>query len=144
MSDEEVLLKPFARGHRRFNLLRACAEQKGTWKEIAQRFGITENGLWKWRQANAAAIAEIQADVENQMSGLWIANKRNRVAEYQSDAELVDEMIADGAEQPQVLLKVKHGAMRSVAEELGHLSPKDTSDATRVDVRIIGVDGDAL
>lgn len=146
MGDEEVLKSKYARGYRKQQLLRACAEEKGTWREIAERFGISETGLYKWRERNAAAIAEIKANLDDAMSGLWIAKKVNRVAEYQSDVELIGELVGDGAgvENVQVLLKVKHGALRSAAEELGQLKPIEADGPARVDVRILGVNGDAL
>jgi transposase-like protein len=144
VSNEEVELKKYSRGHRKIQMLRACAEQKGTWDEIASRFGISVTALYQWRKRNEQDIADLRAGIIDACDTLWIADKTNRVAEYQAHVERIDELVDNGAEQPQVLLKVAQSALRSVAEELGHLSPKDTGEATKIDVRIVGVDGGVL
>jgi hypothetical protein len=142
--DDAAFTRKYGRGHRKLAMVRECAEAKLSWVDIAGKYNISVQRLYRFREENAEAIAEIKSNVDDAMAGLWIAQKHNRVAEYQSHSELVDELIAAGAEQPQVLLKVAQSALRGVAEELGQLSPRDNSERTQVDVRIVGVDSDAL
>jgi transposase len=145
MSDnDEVLLQPFKRGYRRLRMITDLAHGKLLKREIAEKYGISETAVYKFQAAHRDAIEAQKEDLENEFAALWVADKKNRVAEYQADVELINERLESGVDQEQVYLKVKHSALRGVAEELGHLNPKDGTQAAKVEVTIRGVDGDAI
>ena len=139
------------RGHVRIVLQRDLAVGELTYAELAARYGATKSGIASFARKYATVIAEIKADLDNRYAGMWIADKDRRVAAYQADADLVDEetervlkardehrellkeqgteVDEDGETAKEIgvatdlgrLSRIKHRALRSVAEELGQL-----------------------
>jgi predicted transcriptional regulator len=143
--DDEVLLKPYRRGVRKFLLIRDLAGGELTQVEIAEKYGISQPAVYQFIQRNKAEIDRVKADLEDKLSQLWIARKEARIAQYQGyNEQLTDlaELVED--EKVPGVLKTAMTALRSVAEELGHLAPKDNGEATKIDVHLHGVDTDKL
>lgn len=142
--------KPYGflrRGHVKLTVMRMAAEGRPT-REIAARFGASVGAVNEFKRDFKAEIAEIAADLENEFAGLWIADKRARLAEYQRNVAVCDEMmqreldkgpgeeiertnrdgelecVIIGATDPDVVAKMtkaRDRALRQVAEELGQL-----------------------
>lgn len=124
--------KPRLKGWQRVALLRDLALAEMTIQEIADKWGRSESTMYAWKTNHAAEIDAIRADAANEFAGLWVAQKVNRVAEYQADIEDED-----------VDVQVKHRALRAVAEELGQLTSKQEIQAS-VTYQVEGVDPDNL
>ena len=126
------------RGHVALALVRELALGDSTQRDIAERYGYSEQSISLFKTRNADRIAAVQADEQNAYAGLWIADKAARVAAYEADVERVDEFLADGAPTAD-LMRVRHSALRSAAEELGQL--KQTVETTqRITYAVEGVD----
>jgi hypothetical protein len=106
-------------------------------EKLAAKYGVTGPAIHHFKTRHAAAIAEIKAQIDEgvraEIVGLWIADKANRIAEYQKDVELLTEQVVDGSLEPQDFrgaMKVKQAALRNVAEELGELKVQVETDGT--------------
>jgi hypothetical protein len=150
MPGERVL----ERGHVKLALQRELAEGNLSPAKLAQKYGVSREGVRDFAKRYAAVIEEIRADLTNEFAGLWVADKKRRVAAYQQDIDLVDaetervlaardehrEMLSSGGDggggfdedgeiEAEVgvatdlgrLSRIKHRALRAVAEELGQL-----------------------
>lgn len=120
------------RGHKKLALLHDLAAMDLTMEAIAAKYERSPSTIYTIKANNAEAIDAIRADHANEFAGLWVAQKVNRVAEYQADIEDLDEDI------PQ-----KHRALRAVAEELGQLTTKAEIQAS-VTYEVVGVDPEAM
>ncbi len=140
--EEQALKTPYLRGYRQLALIRDLAEGKATQAALAEKYGVTGQAIYTFSKRNADRIRQVREDFENEVAGLWIANKTARIAEYQADADLCSELVEEdpASDKTTVLLKVKHGAMRSAAEELGQL--KSTDGPMHVNVHLSGVEED--
>jgi hypothetical protein len=125
---------PRLRGWQRVALLRDLALAEMTILEIAVKYGRAESTMYAWKRNHAAEIDAIRDDAANEFAGLWVAQKVNRVAEYQGDIESLDES-GDIAQ--------KHKALRAVAEELGQLTSKAEIQASVV-YQVEGVDTESM
>lgn len=130
-------------------LIRAIALGEKTRAELARERGVTAQAISEFTKRHAEAIAQVKANVTNEFAGLWIAQKAERVAAYQQNAEIIaaeiealrdgrvivhggdederDEHGEDDDAAPDVsgalgrLTRAYDRALRSVAEELGQL-----------------------
>jgi hypothetical protein len=70
-------------------LIRALATGEKTRAELARERGVTATAISEFRKRHADAIAEVAANVADEYAGLWIAQKRERLAAYQQNAEII-------------------------------------------------------
>jgi hypothetical protein len=132
---------PLERPWVRWQLVRELAGKEHTRAQLARRYGVERSSMTEFAQRHAADIAAVEQQIEQQMAGLWIAEKRNRIAVYQKNvediADLVDrdidtrtaprkvsdenEIVIVGAKLPS-LLRVQAQILHNVAEELGQLT----------------------
>ncbi len=113
--------------------------------EAADKYAVHQSSISRFADRWAAEVRAQEDALEDQFAALWIAHKRIRIGVYQDDADAIDAHLAEMAGvDPSLgldaaLLRVKHAALRAVAEELGQL--KTVIDAT-VSVRyeVVGVD----
>jgi len=122
-------------------MIRLLAERK-TQAEVAREFGCSQSTVSDFAKRYADKIAEVAADIENEFAGLWIAEKKNRVSELESQAEMLRQLIHDEVNRPEQtgftadgevletgpdsekvarLSRRLEGTLRAVAEELGQL-----------------------
>ncbi len=110
-------------------------------KALAERYGVTPVTLHQFGKRHADEIEQVRnailAGLDNMTVGLWIADKANRIAEYQEDIERINDVLDKGLTNDGTsFLKIKHGAMKAVAEELAQLptrsAPVDAGDSTVV------------
>jgi predicted transcriptional regulator len=123
-------------GWKKLKLIRELALTGRTQVDLAEEFEVSQPTISYFASKHAAEIAEIRANAEDDFAGLWIAKKKNRLAEYQKDVDEVNELPPDPA-----LKRIKHNALKSVAEELGAL--KTNVDAT-ITYKVEGVDTEKL
>jgi hypothetical protein len=155
----------------RIGLIRDLAEGKLSPAKLAEKYGASREGVRDFAKRHKDDIEHAKANLEDKMLGLWVADKAKRVAEYQYDIELTNEQLvaalegrlevsttdADGVTTWERvedlsdvigrLLRGKHRALRSVAEERGELPSRialHMEDAAKVHHVIEGVDFDKL
>lgn len=130
-----------SRGRTKVFLLRELAMgavSKGT---LAERLGVSVMAISVFEKRHAAEIALVRADLENKWAGLWIAEKRDRLAELQQMYEDNDVLLADGAMMPadaNALRRVQLSILDQAAKELGDLpKPLDQNAAQAIPVYMI-------
>lgn len=133
--DEVVTLDDLCWGRTRLALIRDMALQEFSDRELALRITCDLPTLKAFRALYADEIAEVRAALAGQLAietaGLWISQRQNRVAEYQSDVELINQAMRDLITGPDGeivyiamasrewdrLLRAKHFAMAAVKAE---------------------------
>lgn len=81
------------RPYQRHEIYRLLAEGKMTQKEIAERYGVTPQAISHLSIQEAARIQTIREDFENEFAGMWIANKKARIAELENDASVAGRLV---------------------------------------------------
>lgn len=84
-------------------------------RQIASRFGITQNRISEINRQQARRIDAIRAAMDDEFAGLWIADKTARLANYEGDVEALAS--EDGVEAK----RARAAIMKIVAEEMGQL-----------------------
>lgn len=158
----------------RHALIRDIVDAKMNTRALCDKYGCTADGLASFKRRHRDTIETVKANLENKLAGLWIADKWQRVASYQTTVEIADDEIAKAREgrlstlgrvrgdddvEYQVELvtdisdvigrleRARHRALRSAAEELGQLPSRVAlmfDDAKKVKHLIEGVDLDKL
>lgn len=111
--EESTRIRKLHRGHTKYRLQRALAEDKYSQRELAKQFGVSQSAISQFNARWSEVIEEIRQDTENEFAGLYLAEKKNRIAEYLQSVE-------DLSDKPQYA-RSHHNALRSIAEELGQL-----------------------
>lgn len=142
------------RGHTRLEIIQALAAGE-TLTSIALRHGCEASAIHKFRERHIAEIEAQRNNIADKMAALWVASKEKRIAEYESDVDRLNATLdappVEGEEPTapalapaleSLLLSAKHRALRSVAEELGHLPTRASTSVTvaAVSYTLIGVD----
>jgi hypothetical protein len=138
------------RGWRKRQLIRDLALGELSTAQLAEKYEQQENSINGFLRRNKEFIDEVKAAHDNEYAGLWIASKSARIAEYQQDVEEINEVLArqldSGEDLNAGLIRMKHVALKSVAEELGALPNRVTlqSDNKVVTYHIEGVDPESV
>lgn len=133
----------------RLTLIRELAQGKQV-AGLARKYGVTNGAVQQFEKRHADEIAAAREDLTNEFHGLWVANKAARLAEYERDIALANELMEearagrvaevvnlrgpqdDGATHELELVdditpavaraaRIKHRALHQTAEELGQL-----------------------
>jgi Cu/Zn superoxide dismutase len=134
---------PLERGRVRLMLIDELAGKTSTNVALGKKYGVSTTAITNFGKRHAAEIAEVREKAAEEFRGLWIAEKRNRLAEYQQDAEDVETALAAGINtDPSTLYGAKHRALRNTAEELGQLpnKPGAIDVSAKVTYEVSGVD----
>src|SRR5258708_33543241 len=111
------------RGYRKREVIRDLAMCVANQTELAEKYSVTPQAMSHFNRDFAPEIEAVRndllSDVHDETTGLWIADKVNRIAEYQQDVDDINDLLATALDDR--LLKIKHNALKSVAEELGAL-----------------------
>jgi hypothetical protein len=108
-------------------LKKDLAEGKESQTFLARKYGCDQAAVSRFKTENADEIAELRAKVDDAYAGLWIADKKARVAYYQDDVEIVTTLIDNvgtgvrSNKEAAELLRARAAALKAVAEELGDL-----------------------
>jgi hypothetical protein len=120
------------RAYARRRLIIDLAKEEKTQRELAALYDCSVSSINEFKARHMPAILEARADLGNEFTGLWIAQKLDRLAELEALFE--DTVSARDRETKAMLL-------RHAAEELGQIPNKSTLDITaEVKVRIEGLD----
>jgi hypothetical protein len=131
-------------GEQRLRLIQELAEGSLTLAAAAEKYGYSSTqAVATFKSRNREAIEKAKQGFEDEMELLWITRRTARVAQYQTHLETLEDVLdkVDPDKVPNVVKTANH-VLRSVAEEMGHLNQKDTSERLQVDVHLHGVDGD--
>ena len=133
--NEVVTLEDLCWGRTRLALIRDMALGELTDRELALQISCDLPTIKAFRALYADEVSQVRSALAGQLAietaGLWIAKRQNRVAEYQSDVELINLAMRDLITGPDGevvyiamasrewdrLLRAKHFAMQSVRGE---------------------------
>lgn len=122
-------------GRQRYALLRDIAEDTMTMDAMAEKYGLAgKSSVGVYKRKYADEIKELRDNAEDEWAGIWVADKRKRIEEYQSIVEEVEEDLRLNG-QDAALQRVRMTALKSIAEELGQLP-------SRVVIRQVGQKAD--
>lgn len=134
--------RPLTKPWNRVVVIQQLADGKLSNTEIAEKWGITPQAISQFGKRYAAEIEAQRADLENEFAALWVADKHKRIAVLQQDIEQADflqSIIPTG--DSGAVARVKHAALKQVAEELGQIPNKTQVQHTgKVEYNIVGVD----
>ena len=132
------------KGHRRMRLISQLAKGSLSYAELAEKYDVVESTIKRFAVREAENIERVRKNAEDKLASLWIAEKLNRLAEYEADVEAINKRTERGVDEDNIsLIRAKHNALKSVAEELGQLPSKisvDVEAETKVNHIINGVD----
>lgn len=159
--DEVVTLDDLCWGRTRLALIRDMALQEFTDRELSLRITCDLPTIKAFRALYADEITEVRSALAGQLAletaGLWVSQRQNRVAEYQSDVELINQAMRNLIEGPDGeimymamasreydrLLRAKHFAMQAVKAEY-EFSDKKGIDAQAPIARYVLELGDSV
>jgi hypothetical protein len=132
-----VSVSSLYRGRARLELIDLLAMGEVTHGDIARTLGCRVPDVADFAKEHAREIEEVRAllahdiAVDSTAAGLWIANKRNRLAEIQADIEDINVAIAGlmrgpdaipgldvGSKRHMNLLRLKLAGLKAAAEEI--------------------------
>jgi hypothetical protein len=131
---------PLERGWARAKLIRELALEEQPQVELAEYYGVAQTTISAFKKRHWVEIERIRNNLADEYADLWIAQKRNRLAELQAAAEkLAGKPDARSAE---VLAKL----LKDAAEELGDLPTRTQVNVNTANVtyEIVGVDPEVL
>lgn len=142
-SDEELDIQPGERkklaGWVGYNLVQDFAFSQMTQEQLAEKYEVSQHSISAFKKRNKERIEAVKAAPDDELAGLFLAQKKARIAEYTRDIEEINSLDnVDAATR-----RTKHTALRSIAEEMGHL--KQSVDVNgEVQYVLKGVDVDKL
>src|SRR5690348_5527159 len=134
-------------GEQKLRLCQEIAEGTKTYVVLAQEYGYKHgaHSIGAFKVRNQEIIDRYKHGFELRMDDLWIARKHDRIATYQETAERLSQLVEElDPEKQTSALKTLNHTLRSVAEELGHLQPKEVPVAGQLTVRLEGVSTEDL
>jgi hypothetical protein len=139
------------RGHVKVELIRLLAAGEDTYTSLAARFGVAQPSISAFAKRHAERIADVSAKLDEEFAGLWVAEKRNRIAELQEQVDRVTELITDPEKAAKAgvgaaeMERVIQTALRAVSEELGQLPARvQVQHSGQMEIVVSGVDTAAL
>lgn len=128
------------RGWVAHRLIRDFALGEKTGVELAEIYGVSTTSISQFKKRHSLEIEEVRNNLADEYAGVWVANKLNRIKEYQTAAE----KMASGAtpRNQEVLVSI----LKAVAEELGQLPARSNTNiqAEQVVYQVVGIDVDDL
>lgn len=123
------------RGWVKHRLVRDFALGEKTGVELAEQYGVSVTSISLFKKRHALEIEEVRNNLADEYAGVWVAQKLNRIREYQSAAE----KMASGysPRNAEVLVSI----LKAVAEELGQLPARTQVNVSQENVtyEIVGI-----
>ena len=130
-------------------VLTLLAEGDHTQQQIADMFGVSQARISQLNREHADRIQQMRDDADNEFAGLWVAHKKNRLANYQEDLDAIEAAIEQHKKfnaDTVALVRLRDKIQRAVAEELGQIPNKMSvkSDNKHVRYTLEGIDPEDL
>ena len=122
-------------------LLRELATWSGLMQELADKWNMSRSTLDMYKSRHKAEIAAIQADLENQFAGMWIANKEARIAAL---AEMYESARSHKYANHHEWIRASESLLRSAAEELGQIPGRGSIVVIPVQHILVSIDLEEL
>jgi hypothetical protein len=131
---------------KRYILLRDLAEGALTYDAMAEKHGLSnKSSVAHYAKHYAEEIAAMRENLEDEWAGIWVADKKKRIQEYQAIVEEIEEDLRVNG-QDTGLQRARMTALKSIAEELGQLPSRVVirQVGQKADYSLDGVDFDDL
>lgn len=120
----------FERGHVKYDLIRDIASGMPP-KDISVRYKMPLGTLHRFKTRHIQEILDTKAALNEELVGLWVADRKARLAELQDDIETLSEAIeksraANGGRPDVHLVRAKREALKQAGEEVGAYKPDAT------------------
>lgn len=128
------------RGWVKHRLLRDFALGEKTGRQLAEQYGVSQTSISAFKKRHSLEIEEVRNNLADEYAGLWVAQKLDRVREYQQAAEKMAR--GESPRNQEVLVSI----LKAVAEELGQLPARTQVQVNtqQVTYQIVGVDPDDI
>lgn len=123
------------RGWVKHRLIRDFALGEKTGQELARQYGCSSTSISQFKKRHALEIEEVRNNLADEYAGVWVAQKLERIREYQEAAEKMAR--GESARNQEVLVSI----LKAVAEELGQLPARTQVNVSNENVtyEIVGV-----
>lgn len=127
------------RGWVKHRLIRDFALGEKTGGQLSQQYGVSQTSISAFKKRYAMEIEEVRNHLADEYAGVWVAQKLDRIREYQEAAEKMSR--GDSPRNAEVLTTI----LKAVAEELGQLPARAQVNVSTENVtyQIVGIDIDA-
>lgn len=128
------------RGWVKHRLIRDFALGEKTGGQLAKEYGVSQTSISAFKKRYAMDIEEVRNHLADEYAGVWVAQKLNRIREYQEAAEKMSN--GTSPRNQEVLVSI----LKAVAEELGQLPARAQVNVSTENVtyQIVGIDLDDL
>lgn len=116
----------------------ALGEKTGT--QLAEQYGVSVTAISQFKKRHALEIEEVRNNLADEYAGVWVAQKIDRIREYQQAAEKMAQ--GSSPRNAEVLVSI----LKAVAEELGQLPARTQVQVNTANVtyEIVGIDPDDI
>lgn len=124
------------RGWVKHRLIRDFALGEKTGVELARQYGVSSTAISQFKKRHALEIEEVRNNLADEYAGVWVAQKLDRIREYQAAAEKM--AAGSSPRNAEVLVNI----LKAVAEELGQLPARTQVQVNTANVtyEIVGID----
>lgn len=121
-------------------LIRDFALGEKTGVELAQIYGVSQTSISAFRKRHSLEIEEVKNNLADEYAGVWVAQKLERIRQYQEAAEKMAR--GESPRNQEVLVNI----LKAVAEELGQLPARTQVNISQESVtyEIVGVSPDDI
>lgn len=145
LSPKPPASRPAVKGHLErgwvaHRLIRDFALGEKTGAELAVQYGVSQTSISQFKKRHALEIEEVRNNLADEYAGVWVAQKIDRIREYQQAAEKM--AAGSSPRNAEVLVSI----LKAVAEELGQLPARTQVNVanTNVTYEIVGIDPDDI
>ena len=128
------------RGWVKHRLIRDFALGEKTGVELAEQYGCSVTSISQFKKRHSMEIEEVRNNLADEYAGVWVAQKLDRIREYQEAAEKM--AAGSSPRNAEVLVSI----LKAVAEELGQLPARTQVNVqnNQVEYQIVGVSPDDI
>lgn len=128
------------RGWVKHRLIRDFALGEKTGRDLSEQYGVSQTSISQFKKRYAMEIEEVRNNLADEYAGVWVANKMDRLRQYQEAAENM--AAGKTARSAEVLVTI----LKAVAEELGQLPARTQVNVSQQSVtyEIVGVSPDDI
>lgn len=143
--EPQATRKPAQKGHLergwvRHRLIRELALGEKRNMDLAAEYGVSSTSITNFKNRYAFEIEEVRNNLADEYAGLWVARKKERIAELQAAAEKMAKN--ESPRNAEVLVTI----LKAAAEELGQLPARTQVNISNeiTTYEIVGINPDDI
>ena len=124
------------RGWVKHRLIRDFALGEKSGVQLAEQYGVSSTSISQFKKRYSFEIEEVRNNLADEYAGVWVAQKLDRIREYQEAAQKMAQ--GSSPRNAEVLVTI----LKAVAEELGQLPARTQVQVNTANVtyEIVGID----